>query len=473
MQIKLWKQFSKRKNSTKRPNDSDAITIDVVLKEATSVEAPHFILKSQDFEYNYCQAFGHYYFISNITSVSNEHIMLECTQDLLATAKETIQTTSAFIERSSSDYDTMLPDPYVSVMESEVVTENIVSVATLFNETGIYVISVLNNIGSGAGFTTYYILDTFGIKFLAQYCNRNLADSPSITEIVAWLQATYCKTADAVIDCKWLPLSVAVLAGLIDSGLLVSEPVKIGKDIVQVGTDTLTGLRFTATAIKSAEYSINTNYVYDDFRIGAPFTKGFLYIPFYGVYQFNTLDFTDSVTLHFDIDMATGDTTLYLRNQDAKLIATLNYNLAVNAPVGKVGNEAGSALTSVAGGIGSAITAVAASSPVVAAGAAITAAVSAGNLISSAAAISPSVKGTLAGRSMAANGLDIHMITISSDTINPADLRVLHGRPLMTVRSLSGLTGYVKTIGASVNYAGLGNDKDIINGMLDSGIYIE
>lgn len=465
MQLLLWSNFSKRGNSTKQPARENATYLDVKLKTPTSIERPTFILEGniENFNYNYCYAFGHYYHITNITSLAYNLLSFDCDQDVLATYKNEILSTSQFVERSSSNYNIFLPDPNVSINNKEQITEQIISQGVLFNESGLYIISVLNDVGSGAGFTTYYIIDRFTIQELATYCNQNLGTQS--TSVLQWLQATFLKTADAIIDCKWLPLSVQSLAGL--SGLQ-GDTLKIGKDLLPG----LTGLRFTDTVIKHFEWSIDCNWRYSDFRLGQPYTKAFLFIPFYGIYQFNALDFKTKIKFLYDLDVATGDITLYLKNEDNKLIATLNYNIGVTAPVGKVGNQAGSVIGSTLATIGSTIGAFASSGATAAAGF-ISATASGINTISSASAISPSVKGSLAGRSMALNGLDIHLIEITNDTTNPANLVDIVGRPLMEYRTLSGLTGYVQTSQASIDIASLANDRETINTLLNSGIYIE
>lgn len=469
MVLNLWKNFSKRRNSTRTPGTPDSV-LNVKLKEETSIERPSFILQGSDFEYNYAQAFGHYYFIDDIKSIANNLIQIDCIQDLLATYSNSIKASSLFVVRSQSNYDEMLPDNYVAIKNSESVYENVTSVANMFNRSGMYVISVLNDIGSGAGFTTYYLTTAAEIERLSHYCNQNLASDPSITTFVEWLQATALKTADAIIDCKWLPISATLLSGL--SGLH-SESMKIGKDIVYVNGSPVSGFRFTDTVIASKTYELTPQYAYSDFRLGSPYTKAFLFIPFYGVYQFNPLDFTTKVKVKLDLDLATGDITCYLYNGSDKLITTLNYNIGVTAPVGKVGNAASNAVSSSLGAVGGVVSSIAASTPAGTVAAGIGAAASAINAASSAVSISPSVRGALAGRSMSLNGLDLHMIIISTDTDDPDDLVPICGRPLMQKKTLNTLSGYVQTAEASVNMAGLGNDKDEINNLLDKGIYLE
>lgn len=465
MKIYLWKNFSKRKNSTLRPLAAQRIEKDVYLKENTSVESPSFILSGVDFDFNYCQAFGHYYYVSDIIAINSDQIQIDCKQDLLATYRTEITASFQFVERDSVGYNVMLPDPLVVMQNSESVYENVTSLANLFNSSGMYVISVLNNIGSGAGFTTYYLTTAAEIEKLAQYCNQNLADSISGGTIVDWLQATFLKTADAIIDCKWLPISPTSVVGVAG---LHNETMRIGKDDVTG----VSGYRFTDSVIISKTYTLTPSYNYTDFRLGEPYTKAFLFIPFYGIYKFNAIDFPSTINVRFDLDIATGDMTVYLIS-GTKLISTINYNVAVNSPVGKVGNEAGSVITSTLGTAGGVIKAFASESAAGVAAAGLTAAASAINGISAAMSISPSIKGSMAGRSMSKNGLDLHTIIITIGTTNPVTFTPVMGRPVMQYKSLSGVTGYVKCNNASVYMPGKDGDREEVNSFLNTGIFIE
>ena len=72
MVIELFKGFSKKINSTKRP--SNGISKNVKLKDNCSKENPIFILNDIDFDYNYAKWDNHYYFINDMVVMSNNHM---------------------------------------------------------------------------------------------------------------------------------------------------------------------------------------------------------------------------------------------------------------------------------------------------------------------------------------------------------------------------------------------------------------
>ena len=463
MTIAYWTNFTKRKNSTKRPTGTGT-SATVTLKETTSVEHPTFVLASNDFTINYVQAFGHYYFVDDIKSVRNGLIEVSCSMDVLATFKTEIGSYTAFIERSASHVNSLLPDPYVSMLNAETLMSQTTSVGTLFNAGGFYVISVLNDVGSGCGFTTYYATDISNIMDIAQYVNTTWG--AAATDVVEWLQATFLKTADSIIDCIWVPFSLSLL---VNQSATSFENIKIGVDTMPQAS----GYRFTAPFIAHKSFTISIPHYYGDFRKGAPYTSGKLFIPGYGMADFNPLDFgQDSMTLAFDADVTTGDIVCYLKDASGKVIATYTYNVAVACPVGKVGSNASGTVSGLFSTVAG-IAAAASSSGASAVASGIGATASAANTLATAVAPTVSVKGGKGGRALASNGLDIICTTISKLTTDPSDLATAQGRMSMGRAAISTCSGFVKCSDAAVPIAGMEGEKEAVNNFLNSGFYYE
>ena len=97
MQLLLFKNFSKRRNSTKQVDDSTGIVTDVVLKQGTSIESPVFLIQGVDLEVNYVKFNNHYFYVDDIVVGNNNIYELHCSQDLLATYKSQILSTRCSI----------------------------------------------------------------------------------------------------------------------------------------------------------------------------------------------------------------------------------------------------------------------------------------------------------------------------------------------------------------------------------------
>ena len=74
MTITVWSGFSKRRNSTKQPSATGTI-ITANLKENCSIESPVFILQGNQFNIDYVQAFGAYFYVSNIISLARDYAL--------------------------------------------------------------------------------------------------------------------------------------------------------------------------------------------------------------------------------------------------------------------------------------------------------------------------------------------------------------------------------------------------------------
>ena len=98
MNITLWDNFSKRINSTKRPSGGGR-TIDAQLKDKCSIESPVFLISSGGGmpDYTYAEAFGHFYYVSDVVNVNVSMCEVHCKQDPMATYKGDIGATNAFV----------------------------------------------------------------------------------------------------------------------------------------------------------------------------------------------------------------------------------------------------------------------------------------------------------------------------------------------------------------------------------------
>ena len=107
--------FPKRRNSTKVPTSELSDSRTVTLKENTSQDQPTFIVTGNNFNYNYCEWDGKYYFINDIESLRNNEIAVSCVLDPMATYKTQILASTQFVSYSASTgivpylVDTRLP----------------------------------------------------------------------------------------------------------------------------------------------------------------------------------------------------------------------------------------------------------------------------------------------------------------------------------------------------------------------------
>ena len=130
MQLLLFKNFSKRRNSTKQVDDSTGIVTDVVLKQGTSIESPVFLIQGVDLEVNYVKFNNHYFYVDDIVVGNNNIYELHCSQDLLATYKSKILSTRCSILYASGADVPGIIDKRIPVLTNMNIRENSVIVSS-------------------------------------------------------------------------------------------------------------------------------------------------------------------------------------------------------------------------------------------------------------------------------------------------------------------------------------------------------
>ena len=471
MTIYYWTNFVKRKNSTLQPLIALATMVtDVHLKEGTSIEKPVFQLTGNLFTANYVRAFDHFYFVDDITSVRNNLVEISCSMDVLATYKSDIGSYTALIERSDSFYDISYPDPAVS-MKNKIYTSYAQADPSLYDDSGYFILSVVNNVGSGTGFTSNYIVEKADLQRVAKFVNTDWGSAAA--DLLAWFKATFLKTANSIIDCIWLPIKS--ITGL----SYTYEKMVIGVTPMDDNDGDIFGGKMTGVCVLSNTCSVTIPHYYStagDFRRCAPYTVGKIFIPGYGYADFNPLDFEPSGTIKITtyIDVSTGDTVVYLSNNDDVLVSTYTFNIGVSCPVGHVGAN----VTETIGGVLSTASNIALFNKATpgSVGASIAdyaSAASMVNTIASAAGATASYSGRKAGRAMWANNNKYAISIFAHDTQALNSMGTSSGRPYMTSGTINTCSGYVKCINASVPIAGMSTEKDEVNTFLNSGFYYE
>lgn len=443
MQLTLYKGFKKRINSTKRP--SGGVTTNVVLKTGTSIENPIFMIDGIDLDVNYCQALGHYYFINDIILGNNNIYELHCSQDLLATYKNDILNTHAYVEYSTSSFDSKILDKRISQNTEITRRSNTVTPwATNFMQES-YVLTV-----NGAnGTADNYRCTKADLLSLGTFLSNLDLDETQLKRITT----KYGSLSDTIINCMWLPY----------------KPIGVASTIHLAEFDTeISAAKIPGVLTDGGSVTVNIPWINTDTarRINETIE---LYLPGYGLTQLpaNKYMGLTSLTIKYKSDI-TGGITYSIVNSGGT-VEYFNANVGATVPITSYYNGTIrtmlSGATSLASGAGGAVNSL------IASGLSII-----GDFIGDIGHSSSSTGGyggATLGYSMQQNS-DIVITNYSySYTEEQADMAELYGRPLYTIKSLSTLTGYVKCNGASINVDGLANDKAEINSYLNSGFYIE
>lgn len=482
MQITLYTNFAKRKNSTKLPTGGTTVN-DVELKRPTSIHDPIFVLGQVTGvtmeNITYVKAFGNYYFVTNIAVTPNNYFELTCSEDPMGTNKSAILASNQFVVRSASAYNAMLQDGMIMPTENTFhwvyhAIRKSDNTALKLDTTGCFVVTAISckNPASSSGlyaqnFVTRYLVSVDNIKMIGDYLFNSSASTWS--DFKSNIEEMVQKPYDALISIFWLPIPY----GPLYTGQ-TEEPVQLGEDVLVLSGDPIPSYLIPQDARYEYKGSVTPTWNYkDDWRLTSPYTTATVYIPAFGLVDINPNEFKDGLNVETVIDILTGETiTKFVHNSVIK--STYSYNLASEIPVAQTFPNTGMAIASIAGGLGS----IGASAASVAHGnlmgvagiasGAFSTAMGAMNLF----ATTESYKGSQGGKAwITDNEYYITERYVVTQALTHANGTC--GRPLMEERTLSGLSGYCQCANASIDLNCLESDRDYINACLNSGFFIE
>lgn len=487
--LSLWKNFSKRKNSTKQPTGAaDYSSSSVYLKDGTSLEQPVFIINSDDFTYNYAQFEGIYYFVDDIVSIKKSLIEVHCSKDHLATYKAAIQASSQFVLYYTHT-NTEISDKRLSTKTTKNIAIETGSFDVLGNGTGSNYAVIVNTIGEGA--CDSYALSQASARTLLSDLDNWFDNTGSYAtggsdietdlndpvfswlsvedSIKSFLQETLFfwkqwfatgKVADNLRSAYVLPLPVSAISGNPDN-------VRLGQ--YKSGT---TGTRvYDRIFSDGCDVSIPWQSM-TDWRRNSPYMELYLYIPYVGLIALSASDLIGDTSIHVSvsIDVTCGDAIFTVYTGTNRFIGQYTANMGAPFAIGSSNTPITSQVNTLVGA------SVAGAAAIASGGTTAALAAFTGGTLSLANDIGgqPSCIGSNMGGAVL--GLTDQVVCYSvfhDTTVTPSSVSAVKGTPFNGVMSLSGISGYVQTAGASVDMPAFGNDKDIVNNYLNGGIYIE
>lgn len=463
LDIKTW-SFSKRENSTLIPT-SQGDTLSVSLKGGCDMLNPVLIVNNENVQaFNYFQMQNRYYFVTGITSVRNNLVEISGRCDVLGTWKSAIQSINAFVAYDGSA-NTEITDSRLSVNRSMTIARDAVDI-TGFSQAG-SIIAYLQgegNIGAFdiAGGNIYKLTD--GVYTKVDLELQSLQQTvEEFWKFFIKQVASQGQAGDNIKGAYWYPWVISD-----DTDQLI-YPLKLGS------YETLYGGTKINKFTKWIETVVEIPWQASDWRRNAPYTEIYLYLPFIGVINIPNSQVMDEeyLTVWYGVNRLNGNISACVIVGNNNVLFTGSGSSGMAIPVGSSNTNSGA----IAGGVIGAAAAVIGGAA--AGGAALGAGIAAGlgNIMGAGLdSLLPIFSSTLGGGGGAANELysKITCWTVFHDTnVDPSSVSAIMGTPTMKTKSLSGLTGYVQTIGASVSGSMTDTERSQINAYLDRGIYIE
>ncbi len=463
MTIKVWNNFSKRRNSTKRPTGGTDVS--VVLKDNVNIESPSFILSADYSDTVYIMYEGSYYWVDSITRLNNTQILVSCSMDSLATYKDSILATRAMCMYSTAGNPSNIPDTRNIRLATHTIRRNSTDFRT---DTFQYkpVIATVSEMG-----VNYYDAIDLGTVLptwsdLEQEVPVVYTDALAQTNGIVTAMQTVMQS---ILDCYYIPCNFTT------SG--TATYVRYG----QFWTWNKTRNRLSQAIddrVKTELTTIAIPWGRNDWRRQAPYSQVYLYIPYFGMVDLTDCDLANDslVTVKSAIDQISGDMRVEVQKNASStpiVLKTLEGNVAVKARLGIAGSQVDklSQLTSALNVAGS----------VLSSGSVIGAISNAGNIVGGViSALNPPIhsmchaSGACSGTTAIEFGDQLQCIVVEYDTaMTPTTPSTTIGLPDGHIRTLNTLSGFVQTVNASVSITGTPSERDYINSMLDSGVYLE
>ena len=436
-----------------------------------------------------------YYKVKDIKTVRNNLFEITGLIDVLATFKANILATTAYVIYDSTT-NTELPDNRLPMVTTKSVQASttpcpltpdfdgtyILSITGAHNSTGVYKVSrsELASLIEDVSDVTDNIFDYDHDPVRPTYPTPPAAAAnvmQSLVDTFTYAMDTLHITIDYIIEwvkwwadaikmpfsqffgtgnipenireCRWLPFAIGTSYG--------PTPVYLGT----FKTKQSLGKLNTETAHLTATVSIP--WQANDYRRRSPYTDIYLYIPYIGMEKLSSeaLVGQSSITVAYTVALRDGS-MLCTVSSGNQIIGQYPGNVGVEVPVGLSNVH----LPKGSQSLFAATAAVAAESPV---GVGM-AAISFGDNTTP----HYSCIGGLDGIAGVAANQNITCYTVFHDTIVPPNSQLQTiGSPTMAPKSLANLTGYVQTMSASVSGSMTSEERNLINTLLDNGIYIE
>lgn len=446
--------FSKRRNSTKVPSGSGT-SFDVLIKDNTSIYRPVFELSGSNYpSYTYASFQGRYYFVTDIVSTGQGLFEVECELDPMGTARGDILSTTAFVNRSASAYETYLKDVEVSAKQKVVHTDIQQTPLGLFDGVGCYILRVIGNNAGATGIATYAVTDAeLNVILNFMFDQNNFLDVLSDATIKAIFNPF-----QYIVSLRYTPIAKSIFD---DWGS--TQSVNFGW--WTGGGGPVRCLDRTGHVFPSSGSPITltmpSNY-FGDFRDYDPeFTELKLTVPGGNTVTIPSIwKSLSSIMVSVVYDFVEGDSQFLLHSPSGGLLASFSFKCSEEIQIGQQSASMASVVGDAAGAVGSAM-----------AGNPIGVGVSAFGAVANILQPSPSLLSKNGGMQSMITYRDpvVSVVHYESSPIATSTL----GRPLNENRTLSTLTGFCKCSNASINTELPAQYKDEINSYVNSGFYIE
>ena len=466
MEVRFW-TFTKKYNSTKRPATSDATTYTCVVKNGSSIVDPKIELNigatnsPSAFNYAYITQFQRYYYVRE-WSFDNGLWIGSLATDVLATYKSQIGAANLYILRASAEKDGRVVDTlYPCKTDCDFIDS---AITNPYNQTGCYVIGVVNKHGM-YGSITYYALTRASMARVLQSLISEVVDPAngfSASDATMALQRSVVDPVQYIKSAIWLPIPVADITSDIAETPLPIYDWEVSNATGYRISNPSNIIRNTITLSKHPDTNARGNYVNC-----APYTRAQIFYPPFGVVELDTSVTCNASVVHVDVyvDANTGEGNLIIECNGV-VLNRITAQIGVPIQISQVSRDylgaATSLISGIAGGVGSILT---------------------GNIAGGIGAIAGGVGNAAAAAANRSNTIgssgNFSILFAKNPELNLQFFRPVeddndhNGRPLCKTRQVSALGGYMLVQDGDVPIPGTQGEGEAVRTFLEGGFYYE
>ena len=462
MNITVYDNFKKAVNSTKRPTGGQSIS--VRLKDNCSVTEPVFRLKSNDKNINYVKWDNNYYNVDNVEFLANEEIALHCSRDPMATFKDDIGSNEQYIIRAASAYNEYIADNKYPTFNTAITQTLLISdLQNQINTLGTVVIGLINDTSNRS--VTYYAFETSSQQFkdILTYMFTGAYLDSSTLAIAKEMQKELFNPIQYVVSAMWFPIPKSSISTFTDMN------VKFGWWETFLSADAIPESGRVYSEIYSA-FNIPRHPQADRFgkyMNGSPYTTYDLHCWGFGSIPIDSLPFVidNKMRVGVQVDLFTGVAELYVTDNRGAVIARQSCQFGIPFQLSQITqNLVQGAVTT----IGTAISSITS--------------FAAGNKLQATLGIANGIVNAIDCampqiRTVGSAGSKVQFATTPQLTCKYYE-QVQHdtpniGRPLMEVRTVSSLSGYMECSNVDLVTSATPSEKESIISMMENGFFYE
>lgn len=469
--------LSKRNKSTMVPTGS-GVEKSIYLKDATTVIRPTIVVQTMDavtYNYVYLTNWNRYYFVADWMYIKGRW-EISLIEDFLASFKAGIITTSCNILYASGSTKAVVDSriPVRSIVQRISVPKAIDEMTIV--DDGMVILGITGKGSFGAYLMENSNLVSELLDGMDGWIGSSISDQFELTK-----QLLYGGSAS---ECLRSALKIPVLFSGLDVSTQPAEPLYLGNyPCKDSNGNAIRGYKIDKPIINFID-DIEIPWLHSEgsWQRTSNYTNVILYLPFIGNIQIPVTEAQNDSALevNYSINVTSGDVSVQVKGSDTSIIfANCNANIAMPTAYGSTGINTSKMTSAIVAGVG----AVIAGAAVLATGGAAAPAVLGigGGLAAAAGGTITALGGNGSGSGGlgggAAQGLDrvAHVYLTSkvlTDTQNAFD--PIMGKPFYGVSTPGAFSGYVQTDGFQFSSSGASSEeKDMINALMDGGVYIE